>query len=227
MQNRTYKYYDFIMAAFVTVLLCSNLMGATKLVSIYGFTFGAGVFFFPISYLCGDILTEVYGYAHSRRVVWAGLSAIIFASLMSFVIVYLPAPPNWERQAHVAAIFGQTPRIVVASLIAYFCGEFTNSFVMAKMKIWSKGRHLWMRTIGSTVVGEAVDSGIFIPLAFLGVWETHLLIKAMVGGYVMKVAWEIIATPFTYKVVEFLKREEEVDFYDHKTDFSPFSLKSE
>lgn len=225
MPHSTYKYYDFIMAAFVTVLLCSNLMGATKLVSINGFTFGAGVFFFPISYLCGDVLTEVYGYAKSRRVVWAGLSAIVFASIMSFVIVNLPAPEGWERQVHVAAIFGQTPRIVMASLVAYFCGEFMNSFVLAKMKILTKGKHLWMRTIGSTVVGEAVDTGIFVPLAFLGVWETHLVFKAMMGAYVMKVAWEIIATPFTYKVIEFLKREEGVDFYDTETDFSPFSLK--
>jgi uncharacterized integral membrane protein (TIGR00697 family) len=165
---RTYRYYDFIMALFVTVLLCSNLIGVGKVCQVAGVTFGAGILFFPISYLFGDVLTEVYGYASSRRVVWAGFGALTFASFMSYVVVELPPAPGWMHQEAVRTVFGSTPRIVAASLLAYFMGEFANSYVLAKMKVWTEGRKLWSRTIGSTIVGELVDSLIFYPLAFLG-----------------------------------------------------------
>src|SRR6516225_11027366 len=171
MARRTYKYYDLVMAAFVTVLLCSNLIGAAKvatvgpfnlgLFSLGPFTFGAGVLFFPISYIFGDVLTEVYGYARARKVVWAGFGAIIFASFMSWVVVSLPPAMGWNDQRAYESVFGQTPRIVFASLAAFFAGEFANSFVLAKMKILTSGRYLWTRTIGSTIVGEGVDSLVF------------------------------------------------------------------
>lgn len=223
--ERTYRYYDLIMAAFVTVLLCSNLIGVSKVVTIAGFTFGGGNLFFPLSYLFGDILTEVYGYARSRRVVWAGFGALIFASLMSWIVVTLPAADGYQGQAALEQIFGSTPRIVAASIFAYFVGEFTNSFTLAKLKIFTAGRFLWMRTIGSTIAGEAVDSLMFYPLAFYGIWSNDLLIKVMLANYVIKVSWEIFATPLTYRIVGFLKRKEHEDFYDRETDFTPFSLK--
>jgi hypothetical protein len=216
------------MAAFVTVLLCANLIGAAKVASVkiagFSFTFGAGVLFFPISYIFGDILTEVYGYARARKVVWAGFAAELFASLMSTVILAFPPAPGWPNQAALETVFGATPRIVFASLIAYFAGEFCNSYVLAKMKIRSEGRALWTRTIGSTIVGEGADSLIFYPLAFLGVWPTALVFQVLATNYVLKVAWEALMTPFTYRIVGFLKRAESEDYYDRGTDFTPFSL---
>lgn len=222
--NRSYKYYDLIMATFVTVLLCSNLIGASKVASVSGFTFGAGIFFFPISYIFGDILTEVYGYARSRKVVWAGFGAMIFASFMSWFVVNIPPAPGYANQAALETMFGTTYRITIASLSAFFCGEFMNSFVLAKLKIKTKGKFLWVRTIGSTIVGEGVDSLIFYPIAFLGTWPTDLVMKVMISNYAMKVMWEVIMTPFTYKIVAFLKRKENEDYYDKDTNFTPFSL---
>ncbi len=223
---RTFKYYDLIMAAFVAVLLCSNLIGVTKAVTIAGFTFGAGNLFFPLSYLFGDVLTEVYGYARSRRVVWAGFGALAYASFMSTVVVRLPPSPDWHGQEHLEAMFGSTWRIALASLIGYACGEFANSVTLAKLKVKTQGKYLWLRTIGSTIVGEAVDTLVFYPLAFYGAWETALLFRVMAGNYTIKVLWEIFATPITYRVVEFLKRAEGVDHFDRGTDFTPFSLKT-
>jgi queuosine precursor transporter len=222
--NRTYRYYDLVMAAFVTVLLCANLIGASKVASLFGFTFGAGVLFFPISYVFGDVLTEVYGYARARKVVWAGFGAMIFASFMSFVILAFPPAPGWSHQAAFETVFGGTWRIVGASLVAYFSGEFCNSFVLAKLKLRTEGRFLWLRTIGSTIVGEAVDSLIFYPLAFLGIWPTDLVLKVMVTNYLLKVGWEVVMTPVTYGVVNFLKRAEHEDYFDRETEFTPFSL---
>jgi uncharacterized integral membrane protein (TIGR00697 family) len=222
--NRAYRYYDLIMAAFVTVLLCSNLIGASKVCRIWGFTFGAGILFFPISYLFGDILTEVYGYARARKVVWAGFSAMIFASFMAWSVLQFPPDPTWGQQAAFETVFAATPRIVLASLLAYFFGEFCNSFVLAKLKIFTEGRFLWMRTIGSTMVGEAVDSLIFYPTAFLGIWSRELVLRVMFGNYVLKVLWEVFATPLTYAIVNFLKRVEHEDYYDRDTNFTPFSL---
>jgi queuosine precursor transporter len=224
--RRTYKYYDFVMAGFVTVLLCANLIGASKVATLFGFTFGAGVLFFPISYIFGDILTEVYGYARSRRVVWAGFAALLFASVMSLVVLAFPPGPTWPHQAAFETVFGATWRISLSSMFAYLCGEFCNSFVLAKMKVLMEGRSLWMRTIGSTIVGEAVDSLIFYPLAFGGVWPMEQVIAVMMSNYMLKVGWEVVNTPITYRVVAFLKRAESEDYYDRNTDFTPFSLKT-
>jgi uncharacterized integral membrane protein (TIGR00697 family) len=228
---RCFKYYDLLMAAFVTVLLCSNLIGASKVCRVHvfrdwGFTFGAGVLFFPISYIFGDVLTEVYGYARARKVVWAGFGALIFASFMSWAVLAFPPAPGWENQAAFETVFAGTPRIVAASLVAYFAGEFCNSYVLAKMKIQTGGRFLWMRTIGSTIVGEGVDSLIFYPLAFFRAtgWSDDVLLKVLAGNYVAKVLWEAVVTPVTYRVVGFLKRVEHEDYYDRDTNFTPFSL---
>ncbi len=223
---RNYRYYDLIMAAFVTVLLCSNVIGAAKIAQVGGYTFGAGILFFPLSYLFGDVLTEVYGYARARKVVWAGFGALIFASVMSAVVVGLPPATGWPHQAAYETAFGSTWRIAAASLVAYFCGEFCNSYVLARMKVASEGRHLWARTIGSTVVGEAVDTLIFYPLAFAGAWDNALLFKVMIANYLLKTGWEVVLTPVTYRIVAFLKRAESEDHFDRGTDFTPFSLKT-
>ncbi|HUS00010.1 MAG TPA: queuosine precursor transporter [Pyrinomonadaceae bacterium] len=232
-EPRRYKYFDLIMAAFVAVLLCSNLIGVHKVSSIhlpfYGeYIYGAGVLFFPISYLFNDIMTEVYGFARSRRAVWAGFGALAFASLMSYVVTALPPAPTMspEHQNAVNLIFGQTVRIALASLVAFWAGEFVNSFVLAKLKLFTEGSFLWVRTIGSTFVGEAIDSIIFYPVAFFGTWSNELLISVMIGNYFLKVAWEVVATPLTYTIVNFLKRAEQEDFYDRNTDFNPFTLEA-
>lgn len=232
-KRRNFKYFDLIMAAFVTVLLCSNLIGVHKVSSVdlpwYGeYVYGTGVLFFPLSYLFGDILTEVYGYARSRKVIWAGFGALIFASLMSYIVTNLPPATTMapEQQAAVNLIFGQTWRIVAASLLAFWAGEFVNSFVLAKMKLMTSGKYLWTRTIGSTFAGEAVDSLIFYPVAFLGTWSNQQVVSVLIGNYFLKVLWEIIATPVTYKIVAYLKRVEHEDHFDRDTDFNPFSLRS-
>ena len=226
---KSYRYYDFVMAAFVTVLICSNLIGPAKIVQVDGWpAFGAGVLFFPISYVFGDVLTEVYGYARARRVIWAGFAGLAFASLMAAVVVALPPAPFWENQKAYEIAFGQAPRIAAASMLAYFCGEFVNSFVLAKMKILTAGRWLWTRTIGSTIVGEAVDSALFYPLAFYGsgMIPNDKLPAIMLAQFVLKVGVEVVFTPVTYKIVGALKRAEQEDFYDRSTNFSPFTLKT-
>ena len=213
------------MAAFCVVLILSNVVGAAKVAEIGGFTFGAGILFFPISYVLGDILTEVYGYARARRVIWAGFAASLFAALMCSVIVAMPPAPGWGGQEQYAAVFGQVWRIVAASMLAFWAGEFVNSYVLARMKVWTQGRMLWARTIGSTVFGQGVDSLIFYPLAFLGVWTNAQVLTVMVTNWALKVAWEAILTPLTYAVVGWLKRREGVDVYDQATDFTPFRTK--
>ena len=232
-ERKTYRYYDFVMAAFVTVLICSNLIGPAKIAQIElpaigAFTFGAGVLFFPISYVFGDILTEVYGYARARRVIWAGFAGLGFASFMSAVVVALPPAPFWQHQPAYEIAFGSTWRIVAASMVAYFCGEFVNSFILAKMKLATKGRWLWTRTIGSTIGGEAVDSALFYPLAFYGsgIIPDEKLPLVMLVQFAVKVGVEVAFTPVTYKIVGFLKRAEQEDYYDRRTDFNPFTLKS-
>jgi queuosine precursor transporter len=230
--NRQFKYYDFVMAAYVCVLLCSNLIGPAKETTIplpFGgsLTFLAGVLFFPISYIFGDILTEVYGYGRDRRVVWAGFAALIFASLMAAMVVHLPpSARSLADQPAVEAIFGNTPRIVVASILAFLCGTFVNSYVLAKMKIWTKGRWLWTRLVGSTLCGELVDSVLFTFLAFYGRMPLPHLVLIMFTQYGLKSGWEFIATPLTYRVVAFLKKAEQEDYYDTGTNFTPFSLKA-
>lgn len=228
---RQYKYYEFVLVAFVAVLLCSNLIGPAKIASldlplVGTVTFAAGVLFFPISYLFSDILTEVYGYGRDRRAVWAGFGALAFASFMAFTVVSLPAASFWiDKQAAVESVFGNTWRIVLASLIAFWSGSFINSFVLAKMKIWTQGKWLWTRTIGSTVVGEFVDSGLFYTIAFWGIMTTDQIITVALTQYVLKTSWEILATPLTYWVVARLKRAEKEDYYDTNTNFTPFSLR--
>ena len=231
--DRAYRYYDLIMVAFVTVLVCSNLIGPAKIAQFDApllgtLTFGAGVLFFPISYVFGDILTEVYGYARSRRVIWSGFAALAFASVMAWVIVKLPPAPFWHNQDAYEVAFGSTWRIALASLIAFLCGEFVNSFVLAKMKIWTAGRRLWTRTIGSTIFGEGVDSLLFYPLAFYGtgIIPDDKLPLVMSAQFVTKVGVEIVFTPVTYKIVGWLKRMEREDYYDRDTDFNPFTLKT-
>jgi uncharacterized integral membrane protein (TIGR00697 family) len=227
--QRSYRYYEFVMAAFVTILICSNLIGPAKIVQIDSLpAFGAGLLFFPVSYVFGDILTEVYGYARARRVIWAGFAGLAFAAFMAWVVVALPPAPFWENQKAYETAFGTTWRIALASMVAYFCGEFANSFVLAKMKILTAGRHLWSRTIGSTVVGEAVDSSLFYPLAFYnsGLIPNEMLPAIMMAQFVGKVAVEVLFTPVTYKIVGALKRAEQEDYYDRGTNFTPFSLKT-
>jgi hypothetical protein len=230
--RREYRYYDFVMAAYVCVLLCSNLIGPAKETSIHvpvigTVTFLAGVLFFPISYIFGDILTEVYGYGRDRRVVWAGFAALAFASLMSAVVVHLPpSPGSLASQSAVEAVFGSTPRIVVASILAFLCGTFVNSYVLAKMKIWTRGRWLWTRIVGSTLCGELVDSLIFYVVAFYGRMPQSHLFALLFTQYLLKSGWEILAAPLTYRVVAFLKQAENEDYYDIGTNFTPFSLKA-
>lgn len=238
--NRPYRYYDLVMVAFVTVLVCSNLFGPAKIAqletpwlgalhpALATLAFGAGVLFFPISYVFGDILTEVYGYARSRRVIWSGFAALAFASLMAWVIVKLPPAPFWHNQEAYEIAFGSTWRIALASLIAFVCGEFVNSFVLAKMKVWTAGRWLWTRTIGSTIFGEGVDSLLFYPLAFYasGIIPNDKLLPVMLAQFIAKVGVEVVFTPITYKIVAWLKRVEHEDYFDRNTNFNPFTLKA-
>ncbi|HEV8113594.1 MAG TPA: queuosine precursor transporter [Planctomycetota bacterium] len=230
---RSYRYYDLVMAAFVTVLLCSNLIGPAKTCAlpfpILGQrVFGAGNIFFPIAYIFGDVLTEVYGYARARKVIWAGFGAMIFATIMSQIVIRMPPaesePYNKIIQPAIQEVFGSTWRIVLGSILAFWAGDFVNSYVLARMKVWTAGRFLWMRTIGSTIAGQAVDSLIFYPLAFFGVWETRTLVGVVAFNWGFKISVEAICTPITYRVVAFLKKAENEDFYDRETDFTPFSL---
>ena len=231
-EPRQYKYYEFVMVAFVVILICSNLIGPAKIAQVDApllvvITFGAGVLFFPISYVFGDILTEVYGYARSRRVIWAGFAGLAFASFMAWVVVALPPAPFWKNQQAYEIAFGAAWRISLASMIAYFCGEFVNSYVLAKMKIATAGKWLWMRTIGSTIFGEGVDSALFYPLAFYGtgIIPDDKLPTVMFAQFVAKVAVEVVFTPVTYIIVGWLKRAEHEDYYDRGTRFTPFSIK--
>lgn len=243
---RHFRYYDLVMAAFVAVLLLSNIIGASKLSTIGSLTFGAGILFFPISYVIGDVLTEVYGYARARRVIWTGFGALVFMAIMSWVVLAMPPAQEWwcsgteslklatgeggsngaVCQATYESVFGAAWRIVVASIAAFWAGEFVNSYVLARMKMATGGRHLWMRTIGSTIVGQGIDSLIFYPIAFLGIWETETVLMVLITNWAMKVAWEAALTPATYMVVGALKRREGVDVFDEGTDFNPFGTKA-
>jgi len=232
-QRPSYRYYDLIVGAFVTVLLCANLIGAGKaaVINVPGMgplVYGAGVLFFPFAYLFGDILTEVYGYAYDRRAVWAGFAALIFAALMSMVVLALPTASGdfmAHYQENLEGVFGNTPRIVVGSITAFWSGSLVNSYVLAKVKIWSRGRHLWLRTIGSTAVGEAVDSTLFYMIAFYAIWPTTQVIHVALAQYVFKTSWEVFATPLTYLIVNWLKRAEQRDHYDRGTNFTPFRVR--
>ncbi len=221
--EKKYYYFDIIMALFVAVLLISNI-ASTKIVQLWHFSFDGGTLLFPLSYLFGDILTEVYGYKMTRKVIWVGFLSAALMALVLAVVTALPSAQDWPYQEAFQNILGQTPRIVLASLIAYFAGEFSNSFIMAKLKIKTNGKHLWLRTISSTLVGEGIDTVLFISIAFWGVLSPALLIAVFVSNYVFKTGVEIVCTPLTYKVVKFLKRKENEDYYDRTTNFNPFSL---
>ncbi len=221
MPQRSFRYLDFITAAFVAVLLVSNV-ASTKIVAFGPFSFDGGTLLFPLAYIFGDILTEVYGYARSRRVIWIGFFWLLAAAVVFAMVDWLPPAADWPHQDAFNAILGQTPRIVAASLLAYFAGEFANSFVLAKMKVATEGRWLWTRTIGSTLVGEGIDTVVFVLVAFYGVLPNALLWAVLVSNYIFKVGVEVLFTPVTYRVVAFLKRAEHEDYYDVDTDFNPF-----
>lgn len=234
LSTHRFKYYDFAMAATCVLIVCSNIIGAGKVATLWGFTFGAGVLFFPLSYVLGDVLTEVYGYARARRVVWAGFAAAAFAAFMAAIVTAMPPAASWNadigggvvKQTAFALNFGQAPRIVAASCFAIWAGELSNAYVMARMKVASGGKNLWQRTIGSTIVGQGVDTLIFYPLAFAGEWPLALILTVMATNYALKVLWEAALTPVTYRIVAFLKRAEGVDVYDRETEFTPFSIRS-
>ena len=231
--RRHHRYYDLIVVAFVTVLLCSNLIGAGKAAQVTlpvlgTVVFGAGILFFPISYMFGDILTEVYGYAYDRRAVWCGFAALVFATVMSAIVIGLPAAPgdyNTQLQQGLEVVFGNTWRIVMASMLAFWSGSLINAYVLAKMKIFSRGKYLWMRTIGSTAIGELVDSSLFYVIAFYGIWPTEQIIHVGIAQYILKTSWEVLATHLTYAIVGFLKRREHQDYYDVNTNFNPFRVR--
>ncbi|RKF23541.1 VUT family protein [Altericroceibacterium spongiae] len=218
------------MAAFVTILLLSNIIGAAKpsyipLPDGTQWSFGAGVLFFPIGYIIGDVLTEVYGYVRARRVIWTGFAALIFMAFMAYIVVALPPAKGWPGQESYEFVFGNSWRIVLASITAFWAGEFANSYVLARMKILTQGKALWTRTIGSTVVGQALDSIIFYPLAFYGMagWPPDQLMQVVISQWLIKTGWEVVLTPVTYCVIGFLKRREGVEIFDDDTDFSPFA----
>ena len=226
----SFRYFPYVMAAFVAILLLSNLIGASKpsyvmLPNGVQWSFGAGVLFFPVSYIIGDVLTEVYGYANARRVIWTGFAALLFMAFMAWVVVSLPAAEGWPGQDAYEFVFGNSWRIVLASMVAFWAGEFANSFVLARMKVLTGGRWLWTRTIGSTFVGQGLDSLIFYPLAFYGLagWPIGQLWQVVISQWLIKIAWEALLTPVTYLVVGFLKRREGVEVFDTDTDFSPFA----
>jgi uncharacterized integral membrane protein (TIGR00697 family) len=222
-RQQSYRYFDLIMALFVAVLLISNV-ASSKIVDLGPFTFDGGTLLFPISYIFGDILTEVYGYRRSRRVIWAGFACAGLMAGVFALVGALPPAEGWEHQEAYEAILGTTPRIVLGSLIAYFAGEFSNSYTLAKMKIWTQGRWLWTRTIGSTLVGEGVDTVLFVTIAFAGTMPWSLFGSIVVSNYVFKVGLEAVMTPVTYQITSFLKRTENEDVYDVDTDFNPFKL---
>ena len=220
---RSYRYLDLITASFVAVLLISNI-ASTKILDLKWFTFDGGTILFPLAYIFGDVLTEVYGYARSRRVIWTGFAWIAFAAGVFYLVDRLPPASDYEMQSSFHAILGQTPRIVAGSLAAYFAGEFVNSVILAKLKIWTAGRMLWLRTIGSTLFGEGVDTAIFLAIAFGGVFSNATVWDLFKSNYVFKVGVEVAFTPVTYLVVRYLKRVEHSDVYDRETDFNPFQL---
>lgn len=224
MKERSYRHFDLVMALFVAVVLISNV-ASTKFVKLGPFSFDGGTILFPVSYIFGDILTEVYGYRRSRRVIWTGFGCAALMAGVYALVGALPAAEGWENQAAYQAILGTTPRIVLGSLVAYFAGEFSNSFVLAKMKIWSQGRWLWTRTIASTLVGEGVDSVLFVLIAFAGAIPWSLLWVTVASNYLFKCGMEALMTPVTYWVTGALKRSEQEDVYDVGTDFNPFKMR--
>lgn len=222
---RIFKYLDVITVFFVAFLLISNVV-ASKILVLGPLSIDGGGLLFPLTYIFGDILTEVYGYKRTRKAIWMGLGANLVMAATFMLVGILPPAPDWPYQDAYMTILGQSSRIVLASVTAYFIGEFINSFILAKMKIWTKGKLLWSRTIGSTIIGEAFDTTVFMIIAFWGVLPTDLFIAVGISGYLLKVAIEVLFTPFTYLIINFLKKKESEDYYDYKTDFNPFSVKN-
>jgi len=220
---RAYRFYDLIMAAFVAVLMISNV-ASSKFVRLGPFTFDGGTILFPVSYIFGDVLTEVYGYRASRRVIWAGFAATALMAGVFALVGALPPAEGWTNQEAYRAILGSTPRIVLGSLVAYWAGSFSNAWVLARMKVWTEGRWLWTRTVASTLVGEGVDTLLFVAIAFLGAQPLGLLISTVISNYVFKCGVEAAFTPLTYRIVNGLKRIEHEDYYDRDTNFSPFRV---
>ncbi len=223
LNNRSYLWIDLVTAAFVAVLLISNI-ASTKILQLGPFSFDGGTILFPLAYIFGDVLTEVYGYRRSRRVIWIGFFWILAAAGIFALVDKLPAAPGWTLQESYHAILGQTPRIVLASLVAYFAGEFSNSIVLARLKVLTSGKWLWLRTISSTLVGEAIDTILFLLIAFWGVLPPELLLAVFISNYVFKVGVETLFTPITYRIVNWLKKAESEDFFDKGTNFNPFRL---
>jgi hypothetical protein len=219
---RNFRHYDVLVHIFVVVLLISNLVGS-KICAIGPFRISGAQLLFPITYIFGDVFTEVYGYSGSRRAIWIGFFASGLMALMGLLTVHIPPAPDWPNQHAFEVVFNFVPRMVAASLVAFWCGEFANSYTMAKMKLLTGGRWLWTRTVGSTVVGQAVDTTIVMFLAFGGTQSTKTILILIGSGYLGKVVYEVVATPLTYGIVNFLKRTEGVDVYDTHTNFNPFS----
>jgi queuosine precursor transporter len=217
-----FKYFHIITGLFVAVLIISNI-ASTKILNLGWFTFDGGTLLFPLAYIFGDILTEVYGYSRSRKVIWTGFFSLVLATITFYIVGLLPSASGWINQDAYNSILGVVPRIALASIIAYFAGEFSNAFILAKMKIRTKGKLLWARTIGSTVIGELLDTTLFVLIAFLGVLDAKLLLAVIISNYIFKVSVEVVFTPITYKIIGFLKKQENEDYYDYKTDFNPFS----
>lgn len=221
-ETRPYRYLDLLVNIFVVILVVSNLI-APKFVAVGWFRFSAAQLLFPITYIFGDVFTEVYGYSASRKAIWMGFTGSVIMTAFGMFAIWLPPAPEFHNQQAYEIIFGVVPRNVAGSLLAYWAGEFANSLTVAKMKLWTNGRYLWTRTVGSTVVGQAVDTTIVIVFIFWG-QPIDVMFRLIVSGYWFKVAYEVIATPLTYWVVNFLKREEAQDFFDRRTDFNPFAL---
>jgi len=222
-KEKSYRHLDTITALFVAILLISDI-ASTKILDFFSFTFDGGTLLFPLSYIFGDILTEVYGYHRSRKVIWLGFFCALLMPVVFIIVGKLPAASGWANQAAYDTILGLTPRIVLASLVAYFAGEFTNAFTLAKMKILTGGRWLWVRTIGSTIIGELIDTWLFVLIAFLGMLPANLILTLIISNYLFKTGVEIVFTPATYKIVQWLKKNENEDYYDYKTDFNPFKI---
>jgi hypothetical protein len=216
-----FRYFTLIAGLFVATFLIANTT-AGKLFALGPFVFPAAIVVFPLSYIFGDVLTEVYGYARSRQIIWTGFAAEILMALAYWLVLALPPASFWTQQAAFETVLGQVPRIVLASILGYLAGEFVNAYVLAKMKVWTEGRLLWTRTIGSTVAGEGVDTLLFIVVAFGGLWPAGQLLVTALSAYLFKVAYEVLATPLTYLIVGFLKRREGLDHYDVGTRFTPF-----
>jgi uncharacterized integral membrane protein (TIGR00697 family) len=221
--QRHFKYFDALVALFVTVLLVSNI-ASTKILTLWIFTFDGGTILFPLSYIFGDILTEVYGFKQSRRVIWLGFISALLMSLVFYIVQILPPANDWYNQQAFVTILGFVPRIVLASLLAYFAGEFSNSVILSRLKIFTNGKYLWTRTIGSTIIGEGIDTLVFCLVAFYGVLPGNVLLKVIISNYIFKCSVEILFTPLTYLIVGFLKKEEKIDVFDHGVKYNPFNF---